>query len=570
MIPTTTQRRSFPVPRMRMPYLLLGVGVLVLALAGLGWRLAGGNWLIVSTPSMGEAAPVGSLLITRPVDAAEISVGDIVTYHSPIKAGTTYTHRVVSIDASGGLHTKGDVNPAEDPWTLHTADLVGLVVGNVWGVGWFVRALPVLLVGGIVLRFATARWAGPRTRSPIRVMGSSLLFAVAAYLYEPFVRVVGIENYQDADGMHLSVVSTGLIPVRVSADTGGHVDLIDGRVGTVVTDPAEGIDTVHLTATVHLSWGWWALLVLLWLTPLWWALLVGDGTDRPRFTPGRHRAASGRRGARRAGVGAVAVIAVVAVATPATAAAFSAAVTNTANTAAANPWFTCRAAYIGTGAYFAYPLGDFTMGGSAADVSGNNRTGTYGGAGSASTTKGCARDTTGSVNFTSITMPGYVATPNTAVVNPTVFSQEIWFRTGTPGGRLIGFGNVRTGTTSGQYDRHLFMNNSGQLVFGIYNGGVRVVVSPATYADNTWHQAVTTLSSAGMRLYVDGSLVASDATATTHENFTGYWRVGWDNLSGWGTNTPTNFAFLGSLAYAAVYTTALTATQVRQHYAAGR
>ena len=38
-----------------------------------------------------------------------------------------------------------------------------------------------------------------------------------------------------------------------------------------------------------------------------------------------------------------------------------------------------------------------------------------------------------------------------------------------PGGKLIGFGNKQTGT-SGGYDRHVYMEDDGQLTFGTWTG----------------------------------------------------------------------------------------------------
>ena len=76
----------------------------------------------------------------------------------------------------------------------------------------------------------------------------------------------------------------------------------------------------------------------------------------------------------------------------------------------------------------------------------------------------------------------------------------------------------------------IYMENSGQLKFGAYNGGEysRRVTGP--YNDGQWHMAVATMSPTdGMRLYVDGSLVGTNPNGTA-ENYLGYWRVGGDNV----------------------------------------
>lgn len=218
-------------------------------------------------------------------------------------------------------------------------------------------------------------------------------------------------------------------------------------------------------------------------------------------------------------------------------------------------------------AFFVYPLADAATpaGGAAADVSGNSRAGTYNGAATPTASKACNRDTGGSVALSGTT--SFISTP-TQVANPAVFTAVIWFKTTTGGGRLIGFGNARTGTST-QYDRHLYLSNTGQVVFGVYNGAVFTAISPATYLDGRWHQAGATLSGAGMILYLDGVAVAGNTGTSIAETYTGYWRVGYDTLSGWGATQPTNFYYTGNLAFAAVYTIALTAPQLKTQYVAG-
>jgi len=243
---------------------------------------------------------------------------------------------------------------------------------------------------------------------------------------------------------------------------------------------------------------------------------------------------------------------------------FTARITNSTNTVGSATYFTCTNAAIGDRAFFAYPLSD--TGTTAADISGNGRAGTYQGTTTRTAAKACARDTGGSARLNGTN--AYISTP-ALVANPAVFTVEVWFNTTTTtGGKLIGFGNAQTGT-SNTYDRHVYLTNSGQVVFGVYPNAVRTVISPRSYNDGAWHHAVATLSTAGMALYVDGALAASDPAVTTAQAYAGFWRIGFDNLNGW-TSQPSSSYFAGSLAYAAVYTTALTATQVKSHYIAGR
>lgn len=159
----------------------------------------------------------------------------------------------------------------------------------------------------------------------------------------------------------------------------------------------------------------------------------------------------------------------------------------------------------------------------------------------------------------------YISTSN-AYTNPTDFTISIWFKTAsTTGGRLIGFGREQTGS-SGQYDRHIYMNNAGQIYFGIYSGTVKTASSVASYNDNNWHLATATLSATtGMVLYIDGAQVGANP-AVAAENYAGYWKIGYDNLSGW-TSQPSSFYFNGALDDALIYHSALTPAEAATLYA---
>ncbi|MCL3861290.1 PKD domain-containing protein [Actinotalea sp. K2] len=157
------------------------------------------------------------------------------------------------------------------------------------------------------------------------------------------------------------------------------------------------------------------------------------------------------------------------------------------------------------------------------------------------------------------------ASTQTAVQGPNTFSIETWVRTTTNrGGKLVGFGNSATGNSSG-YDRHVYMDNAGRIWFGVHPGGVRTVNSTASFNDGQWHHVVASLGPNGMRLYVDGKRVGQRTDVTAGQDFSGYWRLGGDNLNGW-TNRPTSNYLAGSLDDVAIYPSVLTHEQVLQHY----
>ena len=255
---------------------VLAVLVLGLLVGALGWRATGGRWLTVATPSMGRAAPVGTLVLTRPVKVADLRVGDIVTYHPPTEPNQTYTHRIVELTADGGFRTRGDINGTTDPWTAHQSDVVGKVVARWWGIGWLIKAFPILVLGGIVVWLGTHALASVRWRAPLRVIGFAFVATIAAFVVKPFVRTVLVTTSSDSAGAHATIVSTGLLPIRVRATPGGtHTDLIAGQVGRVTADRLGKDGQYHLVNTLHLSLPWWIAVILVCASPLIYCLTVG-------------------------------------------------------------------------------------------------------------------------------------------------------------------------------------------------------------------------------------------------------------------------------------------------------
>src|SRR4029077_656263 len=94
------------------------------------------------------------------------------------------------------------------------------------------------------------------------------------------------------------------------------------------------------------------------------------------------------------------------------------------------------------------------------------------------------------------------------------------------GAKLIGFGEQPSGLSS-NYDRHVYMENSGQLTFGVWTGQANTITSAKSYNDGAWHYLVATQGSDGMTLYVDGAAVGANAQ-TQAQAYSGYWRLGGD------------------------------------------
>ena len=82
--------------------------------------IAGLERYVVTGGSMGSAVPRGSIVFEKKTRTAELRVGDVITYRPPARE-QRITHRIVWIGGTPAqrvFRTKGDVNPAPDPWTF--------------------------------------------------------------------------------------------------------------------------------------------------------------------------------------------------------------------------------------------------------------------------------------------------------------------------------------------------------------------------------------------------------------------------------------------------------------------
>lgn len=248
---------------------------LVLVVVGAGWRLTGGSWAVIATPSMGRAAPVGTLILTRAAQLQELHVGDVVSYRPPNARQSIYTHRVVAKLDDGTLRVQGDINGAPDPFPVGQTDLVGKVVARWHGIGWLVRALPTLLLSLVLLVVATGRYVPARWRSSARVLGTCLLFALTSLLLRPFVHPILMAVTETAEGQQASVVSGGVLPIRVLGSDGGHVDLLPGETGVVRVAAEQAGGALMVNGTPNLHGWWWVAWFAVSLLPMFWCLVFG-------------------------------------------------------------------------------------------------------------------------------------------------------------------------------------------------------------------------------------------------------------------------------------------------------
>jgi len=149
------------------------------------------------------------------------------------------------------------------------------------------------------------------------------------------------------------------------------------------------------------------------------------------------------------------------------------------------------------------------------------------------------------------------------------YSVSLWFNTTTNGGKMAG---MCSDTACTGRDRFLDIDSTnGKVRFVVYPNSCGDIASTNSYTDGAWHFAVGTLSSGGMKLYVDGLLVASDSGVTSgfdygSSNNRAILFMGGSSLGC--TNGSANY--VGSLDDVRIYNRALSATQIYDQWQAGR
>jgi hypothetical protein len=120
--------------------------------------------------------------------------------------------------------------------------------------------------------------------------------------------------------------------------------------------------------------------------------------------------------------------------------------------------------------------------------------------------------------------------------NPGDMTLSIWFRTTTDsGGLLLGMNKWQPNAdTSFERDRHIWMDDSGFVHFGIawpdgkgpFSYEKHILSTPARCNDGKWHRAVGMMGPQGMTFWMDGTRIGNDPVPTVAQDYIGYWRMG--------------------------------------------
>jgi hypothetical protein len=269
--------------------------VAAVGLAWAGWLAAGGGLFWVGSPSMGRAAPVGSLVATVPLPPGQpLRVGEVVVFHPGLDVPATYVHRIEAVLPVPGrpteYRTKGDLNQLPDPWVITRSSVVGRPVAVVPAVGWLYRSASWLLLGAAVLAGLSFVLAGG-PRRVVLVLGPMLLVAVPTIVDHPFVSGFLYGSGQHGRRVVARVVDTGVLPVTFTVRGGHPVRAVPGQEVAATGTAAVHQAVVPVRVAADLPWWGWLLVAAFCLLPLavnaWMSRNAGvEPDDDPDREPG--------------------------------------------------------------------------------------------------------------------------------------------------------------------------------------------------------------------------------------------------------------------------------------------
>ena len=258
---------------------------LALAASAGAWTLSGGRVVVMSTPSMGTVAPVGSLLLIHPLGTATLHMGMIVAFRVP-QTGVVYMHRISALLPHGRFRTRGDLDYSDDGWVLTRASVLGAPSLIIPWVGWLMIGAPWGL--GVCAVGLALAWMLPRTIRPaLRSVTFGAALALAIYKVRPFVRVTIATAGQAKHRLFANLVNSGMLPLRVTLRSSamllrpGHMGLISAH----TRGPGTSVLAAHPALPV---WGW-AMLVAVVLAPL--PIAMAGLRSRPSWQREGQRAA---------------------------------------------------------------------------------------------------------------------------------------------------------------------------------------------------------------------------------------------------------------------------------------
>jgi len=247
-------------------FLRIGFGLVAAFLIVIGvFYISGFRSFIIQTPSMGTYAPVGTLVVSKPASFDKVQEKDTILFNPP-GSEDTFFHRVDKV-ADNGILTKGDINGTVDPWTLGSENLIGAEFFHVQSLGFLIRVLPFLIVGGIALTLIVNRFIEGRYKFPTLILGSSFLLSIGAYFSRPFFNSQLIAQTVVDGKSDTTFVSTGVFGVQGTAVKGTSDFSRPGELATVHSAYPDKEGLFNVVFSPYLQLSDWIVIIICVLLP---------------------------------------------------------------------------------------------------------------------------------------------------------------------------------------------------------------------------------------------------------------------------------------------------------------
>ncbi len=164
-------------------FAFLAVGVLLAATLP---SFAGFHTVTVYGGSMGKALPAGSVAVTRPVDASDLDVGDVIAMGGH-EAGLPILHRIVAIEEVDGgrlVTTRGDANQTDDRLPITVSGKGDRLVYHIPWIGYFLAFSRSALGLALLVGVPAIVWAISEVISVIRFIKKRRRRSLASLLAE--------------------------------------------------------------------------------------------------------------------------------------------------------------------------------------------------------------------------------------------------------------------------------------------------------------------------------------------------------------------------------------------------
>lgn len=163
-----------------------------------------------------------------------------------------------------------------------------------------------------------------------------------------------------------------------------------------------------------------------------------------------------------------------------------------------------------------------------------------------------------SVNFTGNSYFYQTNAAYNSVTDAGKYSIAAWFKTSSSG-KILGL------EYAGAYDHQMYVGSDGKLYGGLCASTCMAVVSNSAVNDGVWRYAVHTFDGTTMKVYINGVLQSTTATANGNlVNYGAYWNLGGTAVTGWPSAGNGNYT--GSLGHVSAYHRALSQAEITSLY----